>query len=178
MAVLRRPAAALLAAALLLGIGLFSWSANAAAETRTAAVFKFELLDTSLQDPTRKPDAEHEKRLEMITEIVRKAVAARPGLALVDTAPVQDQRAEMASFTGCSGCALKLGQELHADLVVTGFVHKISLLIIDMAVAVHDVTTGKLVEHASVSIRGDTDKSWEQGVRFLVENELFKKQPQ
>lgn len=142
--------------------------------TRKVAVFQFELLDTSTEDSTRKPDAEHRKRLEMITRILREAIAMKDGYAVVDTAPVREERVKMPSFTGCGGCALKLGGKLDADLVVTGFVHKISLLIIDMAVAVRDVKTGKLVEHDAVSIRGDTDKSWEEGMRFLVRDRLFK----
>lgn len=148
--------------------------ASAAPDTRKVAVFEFELLDTSTQDRTRPPDAEHEKRLAMITHILREAIARENGYAVVDTAAANGERAQMPSLESCGDCALQLADKLGADLVATGFVHKISLLIIDMAVSIRDVKTGKLVAHAAVSIRGDTDESWQRGMRFLARDRLFR----
>lgn len=160
--------------AALIVLASLATTATAAPGAEKVAVFEFELLDTSTQDRSRKPDADHARRLKTITDILRKAISGTDGYVVVDTAPVQAERDKMPSFTTCNGCALKLAAELDADVVVTGFVHKISLLIIDMAVAVRDAKTGKLVEHDSVSIRGDTDRSWTEGIQFLVRDRLFK----
>jgi DNA mismatch repair protein MutS len=64
--------------------------------------------------------------------------------------------------------------ELGAERSVSGFVYKISTLILYITVAVRDTGTGKLVEEGSVSIRGNTDESWRHGLQSLLERQIFK----
>lgn len=147
----------------------------APAADHRVAVFPFELMDTSTSTTPPKPDAVHQKRLRMITGIIAGAIAEKPGYALVDIAPVKEELAASPAFVDCTGCDTRLAAELGADLVVTGYVHKISLLIIDMAVTIRDVGTGKIVENDAVSIRGDTDESWSHGARFIADHRLLVK---
>ena len=47
---------------------------------------------------------------------------------------------------------------------------KVSNLILNINLQLRDVATGKLVQAASTDIRGNTDESWEHGIRYLIKN--------
>ena len=80
------------------------------------------------------------------------------------TEPATSPRSDTASIApGCLG----------ADRSVSGFVYKVSTLIIYITVAVRDTASGRLLEEASVSIRGNTDESWRRGIGYIFENGIF-----
>src|SRR3546814_3401322 len=82
--------------------------------------------------------------------------------------------AAMPALYSCSGCEAKLAGELGAERSVSGFVYKISTLILYITLAVRDTASGRLLEESSVSIRGNTDESWRPGMETLLQRYLFK----
>lgn len=161
------PAALLLAAAAL----------PAVAAPAKVAVFDLELYDTSLEGELRGSDPAERTRLAEMTALLRAAVAARDDMTPVDLAPLQERLAALPALYSCSGCEAKLAGELGADRSVSGFVYKISTLILYITVAVRDARNGRLIEKESVSIRGNTDESWRHGMETLLERYLFKPEP-
>ncbi|GAB4368772.1 MAG: hypothetical protein Kow00114_28220 [Kiloniellaceae bacterium] len=138
------------------------------------AVFDLELYDTSLEGEMRGRDPAETARLAQLTDRLRAAVAARNDMVAVDVAPLRARLAAMPALYSCSGCEAKLAAELGAERSVSGFVYKISTLILYITLAVRDTATGKLVEEASVSIRGNTDESWRHGMDALLQRQIFK----
>lgn len=136
------------------------------------AIFDFELYDTSLEGEMRGPDPAEAKRLEMITGIVRDAYR-EAGYEIVDIGPLRERLASMPQLRTCKGCEVRLAEELGAELAVSGFVHKISTLILGVSVSIHDVENRTLVDRLNASIRGNTDESWEHGIRYMVRYDLF-----
>jgi hypothetical protein len=138
------------------------------------AVFDLELYDTSLEGELRGRDPAETARLAEMTALLRKTVAAQDGLTAVDVAPLRERLAAMPALYSCSGCEAKLAGELGAERSVSGFVYKISTLILYITVAVRDSGTGKVIEEGSVSIRGNTDESWRHGLQSLLARQIFK----
>jgi hypothetical protein len=132
------------------------------------AFFGFELINTS-PEPTR-PD--ETGRLATIGDIA-KAELAKHGYELVDSAPVADEVAKRRPLRDCNGCELDLAKRLGANLAAFGWVQKVSNLILNINLQIRDVATGRLVQAASTDIRGNTDESWEHGIRYLIKNRLF-----
>lgn len=159
-----------LAAALLIALP----AAALAASPTPVAVFDLELYDTSLEGELRGADPAETARLADLTALLRQAVAARPDMTPVDVAPLHDRLAAMPALYSCSGCEAKLAGELGAERSVSGFVYKVSTLILYISVAVRDTASGRLLEESSVSIRGNTDESWRHGMETLLERYLFK----
>jgi len=153
-------------------------AAPAAAATGAApvkvAVFDLELYDTSLEGELRGKDPAETARLEELTALLREAVARRDDMVAVDVAPLRERLARMPALYSCSGCEAKLAGELGAERSVSGFVYKISTLILYITVSVRDTATGKLLEEGSVSIRGNTDESWRHGLQSLLARQIFK----
>jgi len=168
----------LFAAALLLALPAL---AAAAASTlkptpkpARVAVFDLELYDTSLEGELRGRDPAETARLTQLTGLLRETVDGRADMTTVDVAPLSDRLATMPALYSCSGCEAKLAGELGAERSVSGFVYKISTLILYITVAVRDTESGRLIEESSVSIRGNTDESWRHGMESLLQRRLFK----
>src|SRR5689334_5377432 len=161
-----------IAAMVLTGLLIAFSPAAAGAREQSAAIFDFELTDTSRDNQLAPTDAEHLKRLALISERLRTRLADSGRFSVVDIAPVARQ-AQGSNLQSCGGCDVKLASEVGADLAVTGMVFKISNLILNMTIFVRDTNTGKNLAVAQADLRGDTDESWTRTLDWLVRNRLL-----
>jgi hypothetical protein len=157
---------------LLLALVATAGATAAEEEAPRIVVLPFDFIETS----GAKPDEAERHRLGESAEQIRRALAASERYVLVDAAPA----AELVETLGrrqilyrCNGCDIEIGRALDADLVVTGWVQKVSNLILNMNFQVRDVESGKLVGGASADMRGNTDESWRRAARFLIERRLL-----
>ena len=157
-------------AAVLTGILLSCSPANA--REQSAAIFDFELTDTSRENQLAPHDAEHQARLAFVTERLRTKLAESGRFSVVDIAPVA-REAHGSNLQACGGCDVQLAQRLGAELAVTGEVFKISNLILRMTIFVRDAKTGRNVAVANASMRGDTEESWRRTLDWLVRYRLL-----
>jgi hypothetical protein len=157
--------AAIIALALLL-------SGSAHAGPPTAAVFDFELLDTSLQGEMDGPRGDEQQRLIRTSEQIRRGLAESGKFAVLDIAPVRDA-ARAANLQACGGCDVDLARKLGADLAITGVVQKVSNLILSLNIYLRDTQTGRLVTSMSADFRGNTDESWQRTASYLLRNRLL-----
>lgn len=146
--------------------------ADALKEGAKAAVFDFELADTSLEGEKNGPQADEQARLLKISDQVRKGMAESGKFAIVDIAAV-NTAAHNSNLQACGECDVDLAKKVGADLAVTGVVRKISTLILSMIIYVRDARTGQLVTAASADFRGNTDESWARTASFLLRNRLL-----
>jgi len=147
-------------------------SAPAAAEPPKAAVFDFELLDTSLQGEMNGPQADEQRRLKDVTEQLRKALAESGKYAVLDIAPV-NAAAHASNLQACGGCDVQYAQQLGADLAITGLVQKVSALILNMNIYLRDAHSGQLITVMSADFRSNTDESWSRAMSYLLRNRLL-----
>ena len=154
-------------------IGLIAFgSLPAAAEPPRAAVFDFELLDTSLQGEMKGPQADEQRRLNDVTEQLRRGLKDAGKFVLVDISPV-NAAAHASNLQACGGCDVQFAQETGADVAITGVVQKVSALILNMNIYVRDVQTGRLITVMSADFRSNTDESWSRTMSYLLRNRLL-----
>ncbi|SFS36903.1 Protein of unknown function [Methylobacterium sp. yr668] len=91
---------------------------------------------------------------------------------MVSTEPVRDEVTRSADLRRCNGCADDFARKLGADVAITGEVQKVSNLILNLNVYVKSLTGDAPEKAYSVDLRGDTDESFDRGIRFLVENNM------
>jgi hypothetical protein len=136
------------------------------------AVFDAELHDTSgegvREDQTR--------RLQLVAEELRRALAASGRYELVDVAPARPRLASGPSLSSCATCAPAAAAELGADLALVTVVHKVSNLILSITLVEMEAGPTGGVRRAvhSAEIRGNTDDSWMRGLRWLLRNRLLR----
>jgi hypothetical protein len=152
-----------------MGVLIVAMTHGAAAQPK-AAVFDFELMDMSLESATQRPD--EQERLKRAGEQLRQGLRESGKFAIVDIAPVRGE-AVAANLQACGGCDVRFARRLGADLSVTGVVQKVSNLILNMNVYVHDAHTGQRVAAVSASFRGNTDQSWTRALDYLLRNRLL-----
>jgi hypothetical protein len=162
-----RCTAAFVALALALWYDPSAWAAE-----RTVAVFDFELIDTSLQGATYGPSRDEQERLAWVGGDLRKRLTQTGRFEVVDIAPLA-ARVHPTNLQSCGGCDAELARELGATLAITGWVQKVSNLILNMNIAVRDADTGKLVAGMSVDMRGNTQESWSRALNYLIVNRLL-----
>jgi hypothetical protein len=159
-------------ATILAGLLISLAPAGACADQRSAAVFDFELVDTSRTDRLAAPTAEHQLRLELVSAQLRKQLAESGRVVVLDIGSVTAE-AHANNLQACGGCDLRLAGKIGADLAVTGIVYKVSNLILNMMIFVRDVKSERNIAIAQADMRGDTDETWTRTVSWLVRNRLL-----
>ncbi|QGM45898.1 DUF3280 domain-containing protein [Methylocystis heyeri] len=159
-----------LAQNLLLSVLLLFAAPAGAAEKLKVAFFGFEMFNTSPL-PT---SAEERARIARIEEVFREMLSAS-GRYEVVAIPEELQRkiAQSSKITGCNGCQLDWAMEAGAEIAAFGVVQKVSNLILNENLYM-DRVDGSAFFSRSVDIRGNTDESWERGMRYLIGNYLLK----
>jgi Protein of unknown function (DUF2380) len=135
-----------------------------------AAVFDFTLINTSGAADTPAELA----RLARLHGQLQDELRANDRYVILDVAPVRDRLAKVQSIRGCNGCELDLTKELGGQVAAYGWVQKVSNLILNINVVIEDANTGKILKAGSVDIRGNTDETWVRGLRYLLEDHLFR----
>jgi hypothetical protein len=139
----------------------------ARAHVLRAAIFDFELIDTSLEGATNGPRADETARLARLGDQLRALVTSSGKLEVVDIAPVRAE-AHQTNLQACGGCDADLARKLGAELAITGTVQKVSNLILNINLYARVVATKQPLVAMSVDIRGNTDQSWSRGLEYLV----------
>jgi hypothetical protein len=147
---------------------LYAATAHAAPAPKTIAVFDFTLDNTSPAPSTPEELARTQRLAGTFSAALQHSGLYRP----VDMSRAatllhgQDPR-------GCNGCERPIAQELGASLAAYGWVQKVSNLILNINVVIEDVRTGRQVGGGSVDIRGNTDDSWNHGIKYLLEEHVL-----
>jgi hypothetical protein len=181
----------LLVMLLLTGLGLsgapaLGLAAEPAAATRpdketgmeSLAVFAF-----SYREPVPRPaalDEAHKKRLALMTETLRKAMAdsGRYDLVSVSDQPKTEERVSPRLVglpaAECVSCALDTAKAAGAKLAMIGEVEKVTAIVFTVTVSTYDVASGREIASNRVDVRGDDDAIWRKGVEWLIKNRLLK----
>jgi hypothetical protein len=138
---------------------------------RSAAVMELELIDdmSAYEDPAVL-DAES-RRIALASDALRKELDQRGLYRVMDNRPAADLIANIKArenLRDCNGCELDIGKTLGADVIVIGWVQKVSNLILNINLQLKDVHSGEMLYAKSVDLRSNTDDSWLRGIRYLV----------
>ena len=167
----------LLALALaLLSAGAVDAARAADAPLKSIVMLDFELIDETLD---RDADAAQRQRIKNISALLRKEFAERGFYRVLDPGPQQAMIDDLASrfkLYDCNGCDIDIGRALGADRVMTAWVQKVSNLILNINIQINDVASGQALLNKSVDIRGNTDASWERGIRYMLRSMEEKRQ--
>lgn len=154
---------------LLMLVVAMGFAGSPALASERIATFPAELVTSSLE-PVRDDELVWLRQLDS-----QLGTALRDhDYTLVDTTPVADEAGQYASLWACNGCELSLARELGAGFVALLWVQKVSNLILNINLKISDTSKRKVVRAGSVDIRGNTEESWSRGLRYLLENRIFK----
>ena len=150
-----------------------------ASAPRMAAVMEFELID-DMRDYERPEvkDAQN-RRIGLISDALRQELLQRGMYRIADNGAaarlISDLKARQ-DLRDCNGCEIDIGKALGADVIIIGWVQKVSNLILNINIEVKEVSTGRMLYVKSVDLRSNSDNSWLRGIRFMVNSIEEKKQ--
>jgi hypothetical protein len=136
------------------------------------AYFGLHFTDTSTEGAMNGARADETARLAKSQAYVADQLTAR-GYVLVPLDPVREELDRTLNPGDCNGCAARMAQRLGADYVVTGLVQKTSNLILAINLFVTRAGSNDVVAQGVVDIRGNTDDSWQRGLRYILKNRIF-----
>jgi hypothetical protein len=150
-----------------------------ASAPRMAAVMEFELID-DMRDYERLEvkDAQN-RRIGLISDALRQELLQRGMYRIADNSEAEDLISSLKAqqeLRDCNGCEIDIGRALGADVIIVGWVQKVSNLILNINIEVKDVSSGRMLYVKSVDLRSNSDNSWLRGIRFMVNSIEEKKQ--
>ncbi len=134
-----------------------------------AAVFDFQMANLGIV-PTTQADKD---RLPRLSDQLRKMLSDSGRYEVVSTDPVKADVARAADLRACGGCAADYAKRLGAQLAITGEIQKVSSLILNINLYIREVGGEGRERAYSVDIRGDTDESFDRGVRYIVRHNVL-----
>jgi hypothetical protein len=151
------------------GLVLLAAGTPARAAAPRLAWFGFDFVNTS---PAPSSPAEL-ARTARISDAAAAVLARSGRYQLVPVPPREQVLQGAAAIQGCNGCERSVAQKVGAQLAAYGWVQKVSNLILNLNIVIEDAATGRQVAGGSVDIRGNTDESWDHGLKFLFEEHVF-----
>ena len=148
----------------------------------TDALPSIAVLELDFVDEQPRPDegGAQAKRLAAAHAQLQQTLRDAKLYRVVDLAPalplLKTLRDQQEFMYRCEDCAHQIGRKLGTDLVMTTWVQKVSELILNFNVEVHDVAKAKPVLSKSVDMRGNNDESWRRAVAYLVRDMADKRQ--
>ncbi|MFY9840434.1 MAG: DUF3280 domain-containing protein [Xanthobacteraceae bacterium] len=140
--------------------------ARAHAVEAKVAVFD-KLVDTSLEGATFGPRDDQDARLAALRDQL-----ANSGLLTVVDIELVAAQARVADPRNCDDCDGQFASQVAADFAVTGWVQKVSNLILNMNIMVSDAKTGCVISVKS-DMRGNTDESRSRAIDWLIRFDLL-----
>jgi hypothetical protein len=157
----------------LAALALLAVPTTAAMGGPKAAIFRFELIDVSIDGELGGTRVEETQRLDLVTRELRQLAARDGGYQLVDLSGLAAEIAKAAPLHKCGGCEVDMARRAGAEIAITGTVRKVSNLILGFTIQMKDVPSGRVARVLQADIRGNTDESWLRGIRWLVANRLL-----
>lgn len=137
------------------------------------AFFGLHFIDLSTEGAMNGVRADETARVEMTERVIADDLAAR-GFTLLPLDPVAAELEKVTNPAACNGCDVKMARDLGADYALTGEARKISNLILSFSLHLRDAESGAVLRTGTVDIRGNTDESWQRGMRYLLKNIIFR----
>ncbi|MDH6639428.1 UNVERIFIED_ORG: hypothetical protein M2438_004603 [Methylobacterium sp. SuP10 SLI 274] len=134
-------------------------AASAEDAARKAAIFPAEVNDPTLAYG-RKPLPADQKRLDLVTDVLRKQLAEKGNLESVDLSPQAEEIRKESPLYKCNDCVAPIAKALGAELAVTAFADKGANQLFSLVVTIAEAETGKVVRRGQVVIRANTDDDW------------------
>ena len=159
-----------------LGICISMICAPLAAEIKpgaSIAFFGISFIDTSTEGALNGERADEKARIALLNAYIEEQFTKR-GFTLLDVSPVDTEFNRVANVADCNFCDVLMARKLEADYSMVGEVQKVSNLILSMNLVLRDSEGGQHARGMSVDIRGNNDKSWLRGMRYILRNNIFK----
>lgn len=138
-----------------------------------ATWFGLHFIDRSTEGALNPARPDEAARVAMAEALIADDLTAR-GFTLI--APPADAVAQIKNPAKSNGRDTEIARAQGADYAIAGEVHKVSNLILQLNLQFRDAQTGQMRAAGVVDIRGNNDRSFQRGYRYLLKYIIFKEE--
>ncbi|MGD8912437.1 MAG: DUF2380 domain-containing protein [Candidatus Thiodiazotropha sp.] len=109
--------------------------------------------------------------LNSITNFIGRTINNEGIFDVVSQTPVNDtvDAAQLGTYIRtCNQCEYDLAKKVEGDKVMTGWIYKMSILVLTLHIEVKDVASEKTIISKAYDFRGDNEKAWLRAARYMV----------
>ncbi|MES9991299.1 MAG: DUF3280 domain-containing protein [Candidatus Thiodiazotropha sp.] len=154
---------------ILLTIMLAALPASAVAiENERLVVLPFEIVDNT---PAPGGEQRNQKMLDMLTNFIGESINDKGIFDVVSQSQVNEavDAAQLGTYIrNCNRCEYDLAKSMAGDKVMTGWIYKMSILVLTMHIEVKDVESGKTLIRKAYDFRGDNEQAWLRAAGYMV----------
>jgi hypothetical protein len=139
-----------------------------AAQRERIAILPFEIVDNT---PVPGGEARNEQMLDKLTLYVAQSVDEAGIFHVVPQDAVEDvvDSAQLGTYIRtCNRCEYDLAKQVAGDKVMTGWIYKMSILILTMHIEIKDVASEQTLIKKAYDFRGDNEKAWLRAAKYMV----------
>jgi hypothetical protein len=139
-----------------------------AAPNDKLVVLPFEIVDNT---PMPGGKERNQQMLDRLTRYIGEQIN-RSGLFQVI---LQDRVNEVVKSArlgtdihNCNQCEIDLAKQIDGEKVLTGWIYKMSILVLTMHIEIKDVATEQVMIRKAYDFRGDNEKAWLRAADYMV----------
>jgi hypothetical protein len=152
----------------LITVTIFLSNTTYAATTEKLAVLPFEIVDNT---PVPGGEERNQKMLEKITRYIAQNIDDKRLFKVIPQSKVNKivSSAQLGTdIRNCNQCEFELGKQVEAEKVMTGWIYKMSILILTMHIEIKDVATQQTFISKAYDFRGDNEKAWLRAADYML----------
>ncbi|MEW8441681.1 MAG: DUF3280 domain-containing protein [Candidatus Thiodiazotropha taylori] len=137
-------------------------------QTDKITILPFEIVDHT---PVPGGEARNDEMLEKLTQFITGRMKEEGIFKVVPHASVQQvvDDAQLGTYIrNCNRCEYDLAKEMGSDKVMTGWIYKMSILVLTMHIEIKDVDSERILIKKAYDFRGDNEKSWLRAANYMV----------
>jgi hypothetical protein len=143
-------------------------AATYGAQREKLVVLPFEIVDNT---PVAGGGERNQKMLDKLTYYISRSISAEGLFEVVPQSEVNEMMssAQLGTYIRtCNECELDLAKRVDGDKVMTGWIYKMSILILTMHVKVKDVRSEETIVSKAYDFRGDNEKAWLRAAKYML----------
>jgi hypothetical protein len=132
------------------------------------AVLPFEIVDNT---PVPGGEARNDEMLEKLTLFITDTIDEEGLFQVVPHTSVLQvvEDAQLGTYIrNCNRCEFDLAREMQSDKVMTGWIYKMSILVLTMHIEIKDVDSEKILIKKAYDFRGDNEKAWLRAAKYML----------
>ncbi|MCG7905733.1 MAG: DUF3280 domain-containing protein [Candidatus Thiodiazotropha taylori] len=153
--------------ALLLALSLLPLT-SVAEQLEKLVVLPFEIVDNT---PMPGGQERNQKMLDKLTRYIGDSIQ-QAGLYQVVSQNQVNSAVEDANLgtdiRNCNLCEYDLARQVEGEKVMTGWIYKMSILVLTMHIEIKNVTDERILISKAYDFRGDNEKAWLRAAQYMI----------
>lgn len=149
-------------------LAVFLSNSSEAAHNEKLVVLPFEIVDNT---PVPGGQERNQKMLDKMTRYIAQKIEEKGLFKVVPQDRVNEavKSAQLGTdIRNCNLCEYDLAKKVDGEKVMTGWIYKMSILVLTMHIEIKDIATQQTFISKAYDFRGDNEKAWLRAADYML----------